>query len=609
MLNANIKKVISVLTTVVFVFIIAGCSSPEERRAKSLAEAAQLRAEGENMTALELLETLAQKHPDDSEILQQIGLLQKDLGNYSEAAFYLGAAYDLSPDNQELLYQAYLAYETAGQFDTAYDLLKVFARTNPTAMTSTLWFRLGELHMQAKKTETALEAYLEGVKLIDEKPPAEIALAIGTLFKQLDNLPMAGRWFTIAAKSDDPSALPALFGILEIYLRSKNWEAAEKSIAIIDKKFPGAVDASKWANARVELEKWRANQIRMQQQREKLAQSQQIEQNKPSEKPAETTEKTADIAEKSEAPKSSKSSTDARPETSGKAQVLVDMANAEALADKPASKVEPEAIAVLPEEKAQTGEQTDSAEPAIVFNPNITIQPAEPDMDVDEKIIEPDVGVKEETIEIDLYIVDEPNSQQKQEKEKEKQKEQEQEQDILVDYEPVNQSNKQQPEPDTSSIDTTTLSLEEIINYAKEANFKGNYNKAIKLYRDALERSGNRADIWDELSKVYFINGQAKNAATTALEATRLDPDNIQYLLDYLRVAQRVKKPADFIKELEIAYDRFPRSPEITLSLARGYRRIGGNDYAAGILYKRFIQLAPKHPLRPEAEAELARMQ
>ena len=125
----------------------------------------------------------------------------------------------------------------------------------------------------------------------------------------------------------------------------------------------------------------------------------------------------------------------------------------------------------------------------------------------------------------------------------------------------------------------------------------------------ALGQNNKRANTWNELSKVYLINGQAKNAITAALEAIRLDPRNIQYVLDYLRVIQRVKKTTDFVKELESAYARFPESPEITLALARAYLHVNRNNFAAAKLYRRFIQLAPNHPLRPEAEKILARIQ
>ena len=134
------------------------------------------------------------------------------------------------------------------------------------------------------------------------------------------------------------------------------------------------------------------------------------------------------------------------------------------------------------------------------------------------------------------------------------------------------------------------------------------YKQAIQLYWQALGRANDRADIWNKLSLAYRLDGQAKNAETTALEATRLAPQKIDYVLDYLRVVQRTKKPEKFLAELESAYDRFPRSPEIALSLARGYERIDGNNSFAIVLYERFIQLAPNHPLRTEAETSINRL-
>lgn len=581
MLNANIKKVISILIAFALLLIV-GCSSPEEKRAKALADAAQLQANSDYITALELLENLSQSYPDDSEILQQIGLIHQQLGNSSEAAFYLGAAQTLSPDDTELLFQAYRAHENANQLGVATDLLKTFAKKNPSGMTVNLWFRLGELQAQARKTESALESYLEGIKLSNEKPSAETALAIGTLFKQLDNLPMAGRWFVIAAKSDDPSALPALFGLLEIHLRSKNWEAAEKTIALIDKKFPGAVDASEWAGTREELRKWRAAQNEMKAQLEKIALAKQQEQKALAEKEAsaQTEDNPTDL-------------TTVTQQKSGKEQIVNDLANAEAIASQPATEAVPDSTSEI------ATEETELTEPEIVYNENIIVQPAEPIADFDDE-------AEQETQEFQSSFDDSTNYQSSTAPI-----------EPLSPYEPE-PGYSSEPEPEYNSElvapkvnesplpDTQLLSLEELIARAREATSKRNYDQAIQLYWDALGRTNQRADIWNALSKVYLIHGQAKNAATTALEATRLEPDNVLYVLDYLRVVQRVKKPADFIRELETAYDRFPRSPEITLSLARGYRRIGGNDYAASILYRRFIQIAPNHPLRPEAEAALS---
>jgi hypothetical protein len=263
MLKANTKKVISILIPLTLV-ILSGCSGPQEKRAHALDEVAQLRTAGDNAAALAALETLAQAHPNDTEILQQIGHVHEKLGNTADAAFYLSAAYSQAPDDVELLYQTYRAQENANQSDAAYELLEALVAAEPDAISDELWLRLGELRAQAQQTQPALDAYLKGVDPENTTPTAETAAAIGTLFKQLDNLPQAERWFNIAANSDDPNALPALFGLLEIHLRNKNWTAAEAVITQLDKQFPGAVDASQWASARGDLERWRGAQDAMQ---------------------------------------------------------------------------------------------------------------------------------------------------------------------------------------------------------------------------------------------------------------------------------------------------------------------------------------------------------
>lgn len=554
--NANFKKVISLLI-VSTIFFAVSCSSPEEKRSKALAKAAQLQASGDDALALETLEKLSQENPDDSFILREIGMVHQALGNDAESAFYLSAAYNLSPDMPGLLLQTYKAQENTGQSNAAYELLQVIAVSDLEKMTSALWFRLGDLHGQDQKTESALNAYLEGVKLIDEEPSTEVALAIGTLFKQSDNLPMASKWLSSAVRKDDPNSLPALFGLLDIHARKQNWEAAEKIITLLDKDFPGALDASELANLRQDIKQWRAAQAEMKAELERIAKAREKEQ----------AEKLAQAKEEKMAQSEALST---QPETvtqkpsSGKDQIVIDIATAEALAHSPAKE------AAAPPEISDV--QATPAEPEIVYDPNIIIQPAEPVSDTKYDLMEQEV-------------------------------------ETAVDSSRDNyQSSSDLPEPSTYGAEPSIpLDIEAIIAQARELTSSHNYEQAIQLYWDALGLTNRRADLWNALSKVYLIDGQAKNAATTALEATRLEPDNIQYVLDYLRVVQRVKKPAEFIKELETAYDRFPNSPEVILSLARGYLRAGGN-YEARILFERFIQIAPNHPLRSEAEASIARV-
>tara|TARA_B110000196_G_scaffold229499_1_gene198123 strand:+ start:6495 stop:8084 length:1590 start_codon:yes stop_codon:yes gene_type:complete len=528
MLKANTKKLFFTLIPLTLA-IFAGCSGPEEKRANSLNQATQQRAAGDETAALNTLETLAQAYPNDPKILQEIGGIHQVLGNTPEAAFYLSAAYALAPDDVELIYQTYRAQENAHQSAAAYDLLEALVAVEPDAVNAELWLRLGEFRAQAQQTQPALDAYLKGVDPENSAPSAETAVAIGTLFKQLDNLPQAERWLNIAANSDDPNALPALFGLLDIHLRNKSWTTAETAITQLDKQFPGAVDASEWANARGELERWRSAQVAMQAELTQANAAKEAAAKLVASTPAAATDPTI---------------VDAGEATSGKAQVMLDLERAEAMANTPALEVEP----TLSNDQQSEGATINDSASTSDLNGNIAT----------------DADIKTGVAALQAAPAITPT--------------------------------------------LTPRSLEQLLADAESAFMEHDYKQAIQLYWQALGRANARADIWNQLSLAYRLDGQAKNAETTALEASRLAPQEINYTLDYLRAIQRTKKPQDFLAELETTYDRFPSSPEIALSLARGYERISENNSSAIVLYERFIQLAPNHPLRKEAEASITRL-
>ena len=150
--------------------------------------------------------------------------------------------------------------------------------------------------------------------------------------------------------------------------------------------------------------------------------------------------------------------------------------------------------------------------------------------------------------------------------------------------------------------------VEELMADAETATLDRDFKSAIRKYWTAISIANNRAEVWNLLSRAYLVDGQLNNAETTALEAVRLDPRQVTHTLDYLRVAQRSLAPEDFLAELETAYARIPTSPEITLSIARGHELISQDRSAARNLYLRFIDIAPNHPLIPQAQNAVARL-
>lgn len=488
------------------------CTDPNVARQKTLDEAAALKLLGENNEAIALLQPLLELTPRDADLLQKIGSLYEANGDLLMAALHLEQAIQINPNNAELLYQTYRVQKAAG--DPFLNTLETLAKLAPETLSSENWLELGAGLANEKQTEAALGAYLKAIPAEVEDTDPAIANAIGFLFLELDNKTLAEQWLSRAAKSDGPDALTALFGQLEIKLGAADWTAAEAITQQLDKRFPGAIDASDWADARGELQNWREATQNMQ-----------------------TALENTQLITKENPPALAQAPIEG---SLGKSISPSEFDLMEALANKPA----------IP------------AEASITYNPEILIQPADPDFDPTQVEIEP-------------YMED----------------------------------------PEIASIETGEISTisnlqefnpQDLLAEAEAATLQRDYKGAIRLYWQALGQDNSKPETWSRLSQTYTLSGQTRNAETTALEAIRLSPRKVEYTLDYLRIAQRSKQPREFLAELETAHNRFPRNPEVTLSLARAYTRINSDLDGAADLYQRFLELAPNHPLRAEAEAAIA---
>ncbi len=563
MLKANFKSVffITLITTSIW---LLGCSSPEEEKAAQIKDALSLSEKGSNAEALKILEELATQHPDDIEILKSIGQVYSADGDASMASLFLEQAYLKSPNDTGLLFQTYQSLDAANQ--PAGHLLEKLAEQTPEAMTSQLWTRLGQIRQAANLFQPALDAFLKGVDPDKAKPTPETAAAIGQLFIKVGNLPQAEFWLKMAADNDNPDALTALFGLLKINLRQEDWAGAEATIAQLDTQFPGAVEASQWEQARQELTRWRKSQDEI---KAKLAKTQ-------ADKKAVEAEPNAVAAEVEatkvlESDENSKGSETAI--TDSKAQIIADMEAAEAMADAPAIESNEETDVTLVQDNK-----------AIASDSSITIEPADP-MTTVEVSSDQASAAEESTLGVDADTTIEPAPTP------------------IVEAFPTLEA-----EPTALSPSSRPQTVEELMADAEITTLDRDFKSAIRKYWTAIGIANNRAEVWNLLSRAYLVDGQLNNAETTALEAVRLEPRQVIYTLDYLRVAQRSQAPEDFLAELETAYARFPTSPEITLSIARGHERISQDRPTARNLYLRFIDIAPSHPLIPEAQKAVARL-
>lgn len=142
---------------------------------------------------------------------------------------------------------------------------------------------------------------------------------------------------------------------------------------------------------------------------------------------------------------------------------------------------------------------------------------------------------------------------------------------------------------------------------AKESFDAGDYPNAIRYYRRALAY-GDTAELSYDLSRAYYANGQFRESEIYAAEATRLDPNNVRFVLNYLRAIQRTSNRDRMMSELVRAKEKFPNNPDITLALGRGYELLVGNTRNARFLYEEFVTMSPEHPKVPEIQQKLATM-
>lgn len=565
MLKANFKSVffITLITTSIW---LVGCNGPDEKKAAQIKVALSLSEKGSNAEALKILEKLATQHPDDIEILKSIGQVYSADGDATMASLFLEQAYLQSPNDAELLFQTYQSLDAAKQ--PAGHLLEKLAEQAPEAMTSRLWIRLGQIRQAANRLQPALDAFLKGVDPDKAKPAPETAAAIGQLFVKVGNLAQAEFWLKMAADIDNPDALTALFGLLEINLRQKDWADAEATIAQLDTQFPGAVEASQWEQVRQELTSWRKSQDEI---KAKLARTQADKKAAEAEHKAVAAEVEATkVLESDENSKGSETAV-----TDGKAQIIADMEAAEAMANAPAIESNEEADVTLVQDNK-----------AIASDSSIKIEPADPTTTVE--VSSDQASTAEETtsaVDVDTSIEPAPTP--------------------IVEAFPTLEA---EPESTVLSTSSRPQSVEELMADAETATLDRDFKSAIRKYWTTISIANNRAEVWNLLSRAYLVDGQLNNAETTALEAVRLEPRQVTYTLDYLRVAQRSQAPEDFLAELETAYARFPTSPEITLSIARGHERISQDRPTARNLYLRFIDIAPNHPLVPEAQKAVVRL-
>ena len=135
---------------------------------------------------------------------------------------------------------------------------------------------------------------------------------------------------------------------------------------------------------------------------------------------------------------------------------------------------------------------------------------------------------------------------------------------------------------------------------------QGDLDGAFGILQDALGDHPDDARLWAALAENALTRADLRWAEAAALEARRLDPSLPAVRRAWVRTAAVTLPPARYLNELASLRESFPDDADLTLALARTLREQRGPRPVIAQFYREFLRLAPRHPERAAAEAELA---
>ena len=133
---------------------------------------------------------------------------------------------------------------------------------------------------------------------------------------------------------------------------------------------------------------------------------------------------------------------------------------------------------------------------------------------------------------------------------------------------------------------------------------KGEAKLAERSAHIAIADNRTSPEAWHALAKSYEAQNKANDSFLAAREALKLNPDDINATLYYLKNASRVQNNEHFLNSLYRAHEKFPNNVEILVGLARTYNALKDKPNAR-YFYAKFLREALKeHPLYEEMQQE-----
>lgn len=544
---------------VLLLVFLAGCADPEERYARGLEQAREELASGNREAAVEELNDLYEEFPERTELLVEIGEILEEEGDGVFAAAYYERAAREGTGGGDLFLRAAQLYEAAGDAGQAREVLDLYFEAEEGDAGA--YLLSADLYQRERRWQSALREYLRADRLDGPGRNPAYAVQIADLYRSLGNLAQAEVYYQRALEASPEDRLTALLGLLSTQYERGEYNAAEETIAQLEEQFPGALASSEQAAVAEEVAAWRES---LEEAAAILAATEEPVDPEPAGEEVASGEESVPAGddptvadEVGEEVTAAREDTPARAGEGAGAEGAAGETAEEAATPVRAGKL---AAAGAAGGAAGTGGEADA--------PDLPV--AAPEEESGEPVAAGRGAAGGEGEEPAVSV----------------------------------EAAREEPAP----VVPEPPAWERLRNEAETVLAAGDPEGAVRLYWQAVNRRMEDPDLWAGLAGAYAEAGDLPNAEIALLEARRREPENLNYLLRYLRIVQETRSRLGFRDELERAYEQFPNSPDVLLSLARFYAGPGNNSGGGRFYYQEFLRLAPDHPEADQARVELGRL-
>ena len=221
------------------VFIYSGCSSPEERFAENIEQANVNLENGEVERAINVLEKLKSKYPNEPQILEALAFAFVQAKEYFTGAFYFNQLAQSFPSKTDYYLYAAQAWISAGDSDSAIRDYEAYLLDNRTDWNT--WQKIGDLYLETRQNSKAIHAFSNSSQL---RFNPKLELKASSLALQTGNLRQAEEGFSrLLMVEEEEIARQAHLKLVTIKHKRRQWEEVEKLMVEIENRFPEATES------------------------------------------------------------------------------------------------------------------------------------------------------------------------------------------------------------------------------------------------------------------------------------------------------------------------------------------------------------------------------